>query len=343
MLKIGETDAFERKYMARFRGIAADHGEFVLYERDRGARDIGLHLTRKLRSGGEAPSGALCWFQMKGVMEKSLSKEELGKAKEVKLQIEVRHLRFWALQPVPTYLAVYVESVDSFLILNISQYIEDRWGTKILTLEQDSVTVTIPAVSVLDDQAFDLLLRQSDAEQWAKALKSQVSATRTIRADYNLIWHLGTATNRGVDHRMVFWDWQSKTRSQFWFRERASDGSGGWLDLREHWQFMMNIHQLESAYPYVEFFMTEVTEQVEVAPYTLIMGEPPPLVLQNGDVLTGQNYFDEYFLYEAGVRLNDLGQDLFASVDFLAKVELLEIAVGEKEVISVAPWHARSV
>ena len=46
-MRVGKSDAFEREYTQKFRLLAAEHGEFVHYERDRAARDIGLHLTRK--------------------------------------------------------------------------------------------------------------------------------------------------------------------------------------------------------------------------------------------------------------------------------------------------------
>ena len=39
--------------MEKFRTFASEYGEFINYEHDRGARDIGMHLTRKLSSGKE--------------------------------------------------------------------------------------------------------------------------------------------------------------------------------------------------------------------------------------------------------------------------------------------------
>ncbi len=60
MLKIGANDAFERRYREKFRLLAAGYGEFVYYERDRGARDVGLHLTRQQASGDEVLTGPLC-------------------------------------------------------------------------------------------------------------------------------------------------------------------------------------------------------------------------------------------------------------------------------------------
>ena len=119
MAVVGQNDAFERRYMEKFRAFASEFGEFVKYEHDRGARDIDIHLTHKLHSGQERMSSALCWFQMKGIMAKSLSADSFHSRSDVTLSLEVKHLRYWFLQPMPTYLVVYVESIDKFFILNL--------------------------------------------------------------------------------------------------------------------------------------------------------------------------------------------------------------------------------
>src|SRR5574341_448806 len=128
MLKVGVTDVFERIYTEKFRVLASRFGEFVKYERDRGARDIGLHLTHHLPSGSERLSSSLCWFQLKGVMASTVSVEEFRKQESLSLSLEVNHLRYWFLQPMPTYLIVYIESADQFLILNIQNYVTENWG-----------------------------------------------------------------------------------------------------------------------------------------------------------------------------------------------------------------------
>ena len=42
-MRVAANDDFEHVYMQKFRALAAPWGEFVAYERDRAARDIGLH------------------------------------------------------------------------------------------------------------------------------------------------------------------------------------------------------------------------------------------------------------------------------------------------------------
>jgi phage pi2 protein 07 len=180
-------------------------------------------------------SSVLCWFQMKGIMAKSLSADSFHSRSHIKLPLKVKHLRYWFLQPMPTYLAFYVESIDKFFILNIQDYITHHWGRSILSLHQKTVAVLIPADSVLVEQAFYLILVKSDISEWRKVLDAEEADLRLCRRDYNLIWHLGTASERRVKHRIVFWDWQSKTRSQFYIQERPLRDCSQWKTLREHW------------------------------------------------------------------------------------------------------------
>ena len=128
MAIVGKNDAFERNYMGKFRAFVAEFGEFVSYERDRGARDIGMHLTQKLKSGKERLSSSLVWFQLKGIMESTLSECDARTSDRFSVSLKVDHMKFWYLQPIPTHLVLFVESLDQFYILNLSRYIENRWG-----------------------------------------------------------------------------------------------------------------------------------------------------------------------------------------------------------------------
>src|SRR5262245_9720438 len=121
MLPIGKTDVFEAVYTEKFRNIFRGRGVFVQYEKDRGARDIGIHLTEPLPkgSGGVRVTSAFCWFQLKGKMATTISEAEFQRANSVKITLEVNHLQFWYTQFASTYLALYIESVDKFLILNL--------------------------------------------------------------------------------------------------------------------------------------------------------------------------------------------------------------------------------
>lgn len=331
MIVVGKTDVFERKYMEKFRAFASGFGEFINYEHDRGARDIGLHLTHPLSSGKERLSTALVWFQMKGVMSTTLPVKEFEKLEKLTIPLNVNHLRYWYLQPMPTYLALYIESVDKFFILNITRFVKDKWGRDILTLDQTTATVEVPVESELDSQAFSLILKENDINEWKKALGNDGENIDVCYRDYDLIWHLGTAEERNVTHGLEFWDWQSKTRGQLYIYEIGGDNKEV---LREHWQYMMTIHGLERAYPYIDFFANEDDENDD---WWDDDNEVPDITLSNGDVISGVNAAYEYFAYECGMRLNDIGKQLFEWVQFLSHVGLIEITPGKSEFISIAP------
>ena len=341
MVIVGKPDAFERKYMGRFRSLASEFGEFVKYERDRGARDIGVHLTHTLSSGKERVSTALVWFQMKGVMSSTLPLAEFEKLTSISIPLDVKHLRYWYLQPMPTYLALNVESVDKFFILNITDYVRNEWGRNILTLEQNTATVKVPLKSELDRQAFRLILQANDIEEWKKALGSNSENIAVCYRNYNLIWNLGTADERNVTHELEFWDWQSKTRGQLHIYEVTESGK---KTLREHLQYRMNINELESSYPYIEFFAKD-EDKIDDWLDEEEDNEVPDVVLSNGDVISGVNVNAayEYFAYNCGIKLNEVGNELFEWVKYLADIGLIEITPGKSECISIAPWHGRAV
>lgn len=168
MVIVGKTDQFEHLYMQKFRSFAAKLGHFVEYERDIATRDIGLHLTEPLPSGAAKLTTCLCWFQMKGIMAATMPKAEAKAAHSFTYRMKVEHLKFWFLQPMPTYLALYVESLDLFFILNLQKYVEDTWGKTILSLNQETAEVKVSSGSLLDDEALGLILRKSTIEAWSQ-------------------------------------------------------------------------------------------------------------------------------------------------------------------------------
>ena len=241
MLVVGKTDAFEQNYMAKFEQLATNHGVFVKYERDRAARDIGLHLTKDMESGKKHVTNSLVWFQMKGVMASTLSKEQFDADKAVRLSLDIEHLRHWYLDKEPTHLVVYVESTDQFLVMNLQEYIAKQWGRDILKLDQKTATVTVPASSVLDEQAFAILLRYADIAQWAKALGAEQTDTRLIHRDYNLIYAIGTTGEREVEYGVLWTKWLSKMRHELRVAKRPANFDGnaddGWNVVHEHWEY----------------------------------------------------------------------------------------------------------
>jgi hypothetical protein len=339
MLKIGATDAFERKYTQKFRNLAGTFGEFVMYERDRGARDIGLHLTRKLPSGGELLSRALCWFQLKGITETTMSAKEFGRTDPIKIPLKVRHLQYWYVQPMPTFLALFIESADKFLVLNLQKYVEEKWGRTIFELSQAEITIDVPTASHLDQNAFYQILVENDVREWALALGKDEGRMRLCRRDYDLIWHIGTARRRKVKHRLEIIDWQSKTRGEIHIQE-SQEEADDWRTLRDHWQYMLGAEDVEKMYPYLELYSLDGEDDSWDDDDDSWV---PDLKLGNGDLIKGEDACGEYFVYITGVRLNPLGKSLLRSVRTLADIGLVEINEHLQECISIAPWERRSV
>lgn len=346
MLTIGNTDAFEQSYMAKFEKLATEHGVFVRYEKDRAARDIGLHLTRSRPGGGKQVMNAIVWFQMKGVMANTLSAEAFEKQGGVNLSMDVEHLRHWFLEKEPTHLVVYVEAVDQFLVLNLQAYIEAKWGRKILTLEQKTATVEVSKSSTLDKQAFALLLRQANCALWMKALDIDYDTAKLLDRHWRLILRFGSGNERGVEFSAEWIDWISKARDEIRFFERPVGSKGDWEKLYEHWEYMGFDPQAD--YPYLAFSAGEDNEEPE-----LVMNEWGEwhyesdsrfYELANGETIFGPEALGEFYSFDFAVELNEYGQKLLGMVNQLAAMGLTEAnEEGKTQFISVAPWHGRHV
>ena len=348
-MRVGKADTFERRYTAKFRLLASNFGEFVFYERDRGARDIGLHLTRKRISGSEEVSTTLCWFQLKGLMSSTFSDRDFAKASVIKLRLEVSHLKYWFLQPMPTYLVVYIESVDTFLVLDIQEYVNKKWSKSILNLSQKTKTVEVPKASVLDEQAFSIILRKGDIDQWIKVLEITSDQANLCLRDYQLIFSIGTSEKRGFEQRLRFWDWLTKMRSQMYFEERKKGSADKWTIIREYWQSKDFSDEPEDMFPYLSFFpispTTRLTTEDENEDWDEVGYYPENrLILKNGEIFCGTTMLGfEFVEYILGYELNQLGRQMFDWIKWMIKTGLLEIDSREPSMISVAPWHHRAV
>jgi hypothetical protein len=166
--KIGQQDEFEGLYIEKFRSQARPFGEFVKYERDRAALDVGLHLTTKTNSKFRSVSNTRVWFQLKGIQETTLSLAEHDKGSEIALDLPIDDLRFWYASPEAVYLVVYIEAADHFLGEDIMDVIDRQWGEGIFNAStfkdgQKYARVRLSRKAILDDALceFDSVGRQS--------------------------------------------------------------------------------------------------------------------------------------------------------------------------------------
>jgi hypothetical protein len=162
MVGMGEHDELENRYAAKFDAILSERGLVVEYRRDRAGIDTGLHLFargNKLSPKGWAgpywhPMASRVWFQLKGVHASTMSAEDFSKADHVAVSVDIEHLKYWFAAPEPVYLVVYVESVDTFIGIDVRDLVERRWGERFYPAMREhnaaTITVHVPTDSLLD-------------------------------------------------------------------------------------------------------------------------------------------------------------------------------------------------
>lgn len=249
-MKIAKVDDFETGYVNKFRALASPFGLFLEHEKDRAALDLGMHFTQAKSDGSKIVTPAIAWFQLKGVMASTLSNDALLKQSEIKVTIEVSHLRFWYFFPYPVFLAVYVEARDHFVVLDVKRWTIRKFGASIVKLKQNTVTVPVPVNRILDDNGFNNIRRAAQVPHVAKALKgSDRDAYMFIRDDH-LLKAIATAKARNAEVRTTVVKYGSKTRTEVYFEQRG-EGETEWQEIRSHWEFMMP--DLTEAFPYLDF------------------------------------------------------------------------------------------
>jgi hypothetical protein len=146
-LLISPQDDFESRYVVKFKAEAQKYGIFVNYEKDRAALDLGLHLTEAVDPKYKKPTQIRVWFQLKGIQENTLSYQQYENAKSISLGgVPIEHLKFWYASPEPVYLAVYIESVDVFIVEDVRSIVLRTWGERLFeesTFRKDQNTTTI--------------------------------------------------------------------------------------------------------------------------------------------------------------------------------------------------------
>lgn len=366
-MKIGAADDLEQRYMAKFRQFAAGFGTFVEYAADRAGRDIGLHFTQLASSGGRIVTPALVWFQMKGISAAKLPKEAFDAAEAVTLSLQINHLRFWYVAPEPTYLVVYVESADQFLVFNIKAWISEKLGEKVLTTTQQSFSVSINKKNILDDHAFRIILRKNLVSVARERLGTADDAeARQFLAASEVVKWIDDCRQQGVSTRIAVKVWITKTRTEVVFLKQAA-GADDWTPARVHWQYMMP--PLMETFPFLTFSGGRqarfgegvIIEEYEGEVYTEARQTIEWLDPNDADEMDDEDLENEGWLalgediyaygeiaggewveHEFDISLNDLGETWLATLKVMEAAEIL--VVGEVEGwVSVAPWHARDL
>jgi hypothetical protein len=80
---------------------------------------------------------------------------------------------------------------------------------------------------------------------------------------------MNVVIKHGPNNFQAGFDWQSKTRGEIHFEERPLSG-GDWDLVRNHWQLMLSIDQVEDSYPYLVF---SAEEEAETGPLFYVDGD----------------------------------------------------------------------
>ena len=341
-MKIGKHDVLERKYMGLFRALASGFGEFVEYERDKAARDIGLHLTTPRKDGSVRVSPALVWFQMKGIHRSTLDAATAQKQGHVAINLKVEHLRLWRLLPDTTYLAIYVEALDKFYIIDIKATIEREFGDEIFSDSQETRTISVSLESPLDEQAFQLILRKGSIAALKTRFSGEEKQAQILLRDANFISRVASLDPRKKRLLARLIKYGSKMRSEMYFEELNVDGTGDAEQVHAHWQFAM--YDFEDVFPYLEFSPAEPEDddELEFSNDDYSNSEWPSIELRNGSVVRGDGEF-EMGEYRMTARLNAIGESWLKTIEFMEAADIIEIDAETKSMVDVAPWHARDV
>jgi hypothetical protein len=151
---IGVQDRFEQRYTARLKNLLSEHGQFVRYENDRAALDLGLHLY-DANAGAGVLGQVRVWFQLKGITESRLGPDQLLAADTLAVSgLSTNHIRYWFAHPEPVYLVVFVEALDEFLAADIRDLVEPRGGLRWLDevegSDQKTATLQVPLTASLE-------------------------------------------------------------------------------------------------------------------------------------------------------------------------------------------------
>jgi len=304
----------------KLRDFARRFGSVITFARWGHARDLWLELTRKSSSAHPTLVTALCWFQPRSLTAAELDREAYEELRAVTVSLEVRHLRYWYIQPMPTYLVLYIEAADELLVLNLQHYVERTWGRAILRLQQETATVDVSRDSVLDEQMFEQMLLENDRAEWKKAIWANPISSRVCRDDFEIVLRIGI----------------SDTHLQF-VVDRLYDGNyirGAWLketvanvrrgpDFDPFWT-----QNIEEDYPYLDLYndmapLPPVPEVYDPSHHDDPVSEGDPHIrLSNGDRLRVPHESTRYFNYYFGARLNTLGKDILACALALERLKL---------------------
>lgn len=158
MTGMSEKDALEQRYTLQFGQMAAAAGAVLIEHKFDFGIDQGVQFMGPADERGMRPAThARVWFQLKGRLPATVTAEQFAAAKALPVKVSKKHLAFWYAAAEPIYLALYVESVKTFLFVDVRELVDGRWGPDFFSELGDDpegdITVHLPTDAVLDEES----------------------------------------------------------------------------------------------------------------------------------------------------------------------------------------------
>jgi len=215
--RLNPEEVFEDEYTDLFVSRFRRHGVRVKYERDRAARDIGIHLTAP---GSLDLSDVRVWFQLKGLHSRTFGEDRLAQAASVPVSLDVDDVKKWYAAPEAVYIVVYLEALNEFVGEDLRDLVDQEFAdwqgtfaSKMEGLSQKTVTLHVSIESVFDAAMIRGLLRHKsmrvDGPAWrGRPLGHQFDPLRSELANLEpgtfaeLVEALLTAHDYRIDRRL---------------------------------------------------------------------------------------------------------------------------------------------
>lgn len=215
--KLNEEEVFEDEYTDLFVHRFRRRGVAVKYERDRAARDLGIHLTAP---GSLDLSDVRVWFQLKGLHSETFSADQLARAATVPVKLDMEDIKKWYAAPEAVYIVVYLEARHEFIGEDVRDLVDQKFAdwtgtftSKMDGLSQKTVTLQVSTNSVVDETMIERLLRHKsmriDRPAWrGRPLGHRFDPLRTELANLDtgtfteLVEALLTAHDYRIDRRL---------------------------------------------------------------------------------------------------------------------------------------------
>jgi hypothetical protein len=161
--RLNPEEVFEDHYTDAFKSRFRGRGIGVAYDRDRAARDVGIHLTAP---GSLELSDVRVWFQLKGIHRERYDAATLRSMASVPIVLSADDVKKWYAAPEAVYIVVYLEALDEFIGEDIRDLVDRRFSdhkgsfaSKMTGLEQQKLALRVSTSAVVDEDRIAGMLR----------------------------------------------------------------------------------------------------------------------------------------------------------------------------------------